>query len=188
MLHIKHRASQYYNPNPTLRKKIPAQNTLLLTTPTGIGLAIAHHLLSSTTQHKLLLISRTAPVLSALQQQYGTSRVAVLAGDMSDASLPAKAVDLCLQKFSRIDSLIINHGSLDPVKKVSESSAEEWSKAFDINVFSAVGLVCPLPPVHLFYSEVQQILSYKWSVDMLKGTHASTSHTANTSIPQPPQS
>jgi NAD(P)-dependent dehydrogenase (short-subunit alcohol dehydrogenase family) len=60
---------------------------------------------------------------------------------MADPSLPKKAVDLALQKFSRIDSLIINHGSLDPVKKVSESSAEEWSKAFDINVFSAVGLV-----------------------------------------------
>ena len=60
---------------------------------------------------------------------------------MADPSLPQKAVDQANQKFGRIDSLIINHGTLDPVKKVSESSAEEWRKAFDINVFSAVGLV-----------------------------------------------
>jgi NAD(P)-dependent dehydrogenase (short-subunit alcohol dehydrogenase family) len=52
-----------------------------------------------------------------------------------------KAVHQAIQSFGRIDSLVINHGSLDPVKKVSESSAEEWRKAFDINVFSAVGLI-----------------------------------------------
>jgi NAD(P)-dependent dehydrogenase (short-subunit alcohol dehydrogenase family) len=60
---------------------------------------------------------------------------------MADPSLPQKAISLTLEKFGRIDSLIINHGTLDPVKKVSESSAEEWRKAFDINVFSAVGMI-----------------------------------------------
>lgn len=60
---------------------------------------------------------------------------------MSDVSLPEKAVALANEKWGRLDSLIINHGTLDPVKKVAESSAEEWRKGFDINVFSAVGLV-----------------------------------------------
>jgi len=61
---------------------------------------------------------------------------------MSDPSLAAKAVEVAKSQWGRLDSLIINHGSLDPVKKVGESSAEEWRKAFDVNVFSAVGLVC----------------------------------------------
>ncbi|KAF1837278.1 NAD(P)-binding protein [Decorospora gaudefroyi] len=105
----------------------------------GIGQAIAHYLLSRS--HKLVLISRTHSALDQLQQQYGTDKVAVLAGDMADPSLPKQAVDLANTRWGRLDSLIINHGTLDPVKKVAESSAGEWSKAFDINVFSAVGLV-----------------------------------------------
>ncbi|KAI4696987.1 uncharacterized protein J4E84_000111 [Alternaria hordeiaustralica] len=105
----------------------------------GIGQAIAHHLLSR--NHKVVLVSRTESALSALQSQYGNERVAVLAGDMADASLPQKAVDLANERWGRIDSLIVNHGTLDPVKKVGDSSAEEWRRGFDVNVFSAVGMV-----------------------------------------------
>lgn len=68
---------------------------------------------------------------------------------MADASLPQKAVDLANERWGRIDSLVVNHGTLDPVKKVADSSAEEWRKGFDVNVFSAVGMVswvfCLLP-------------------------------------------
>jgi NADP-dependent 3-hydroxy acid dehydrogenase YdfG len=60
---------------------------------------------------------------------------------MSDSSLPEKAVALANERWGRLDSLIINHGTLDPVKKVADSSAEEWRKGFDVNVFSAVGMV-----------------------------------------------
>ncbi|KAG9191613.1 hypothetical protein G6011_10347 [Alternaria panax] len=105
----------------------------------GIGQAIAHHLLSR--NHKLVLVSRTQSALDALHSQYGSENVAVLAGDMSDASLPEKAVALANEKWGRLDSLIINHGTLDPVKKVAESTVEEWRTGFDVNVFSAVGLV-----------------------------------------------
>ncbi|CAN9293647.1 unnamed protein product [Alternaria alternata] len=80
------------------------------------GQAIAHHLLSR--NHKLVLVSRTQSALEALQSEYGSEKVAVLAGDMSDASLPEKAVALANEKWGRLDSLIINHGSLDPVKKI----------------------------------------------------------------------
>ena len=86
-----------------------------------------------------MLVSRTQSALEALQSEYGSEKVAVLAGDMSDASLPEKAVALANEKWGRLDSLIINHGSLDPVKKVADTSAEEWRKGFDVNVFSAVG-------------------------------------------------
>jgi len=103
-------------------------------------LAIAHYLL--TRSHKLILISRTRAALDKLHAQYGAEQVSILAGDMSDPSLAAKAVEVAKSQWGRLDSLIINHGSLDPVKKVGESSAEEWRKAFDVNVFSAVGLVC----------------------------------------------
>lgn len=65
----------------------------------------------------------------------------MLAGDVSDFSLAKRAVQLANERWGRVDALVVNHGTLDPVKKVGDSSAEEWRAAFDVNVFSAVGLV-----------------------------------------------
>ncbi|KAI8936863.1 hypothetical protein NX059_006099 [Plenodomus lindquistii] len=107
----------------------------------GIGLAAAHHLLSTSQTTKLVLISRTRGPLEALQSQYGPSRIEVLAGDASDSSLAPKAIELATSRWGRLDALICNHGNLDPVKKVAESSTEEWKKAFDVNVFSVVGMI-----------------------------------------------
>jgi NAD(P)-dependent dehydrogenase (short-subunit alcohol dehydrogenase family) len=76
-----------------------------------------------------------------LHYQYGSDRVEVIAGDLSDFSLAAKAVEIANDRWGRLDSLIVNHGSLDPVKKVADTTPEEWRTGFDVNVFSAVGLV-----------------------------------------------
>jgi NAD(P)-dependent dehydrogenase (short-subunit alcohol dehydrogenase family) len=65
----------------------------------------------------------------------------VLAGDMSDFSLSKKAVDLALSRWGRLDAVVCNHGGLEPVKKVADSSPEEWRDAFGGNVFGVVGLV-----------------------------------------------
>jgi NAD(P)-dependent dehydrogenase (short-subunit alcohol dehydrogenase family) len=76
-----------------------------------------------------------------LHYQYGSDKVEVLAGDVSDFSLAKKAVELAIGRWGRLDALVVNHGGLDPVKKVADSTPEEWRSAFDVNVFSAVGLV-----------------------------------------------
>jgi NAD(P)-dependent dehydrogenase (short-subunit alcohol dehydrogenase family) len=68
--------------------------------------------------------------------------VEYLAGDLADFSLGKKAVDLAVSKFGHLDGLIVNHGVLNPVKRISETDAKEWSEAFDINVFSAIAIVC----------------------------------------------
>ncbi|KAF2678380.1 short chain dehydrogenase-like protein [Lentithecium fluviatile CBS 122367] len=105
----------------------------------GIGQAIAHHLLSQ--HHKLVLISRTHSALDQLHYQYGSDRVEVLAGDLADFSLAAKAVERANDRWGRLDALVVNHGTLDPVKKVADSTVEEWRTGFGVNVFSAVALV-----------------------------------------------
>lgn len=80
--------------------------------------------------------------MDQLHYQYGSERVEVLAGDLgADFSLAKKAVELAVGRWGRLDALIVNHGGLDPVKRVADSSPEEWRRAFDGNVFSAVGLV-----------------------------------------------
>jgi NADP-dependent 3-hydroxy acid dehydrogenase YdfG len=66
-------------------------------------------------------------------------------GDLADFSLGQRAVDLAVSKWSQIDGLIINHGVLDPVKRIADSDAKEWSKAFDVNVFSAIAMVLYVP-------------------------------------------
>lgn len=65
----------------------------------------------------------------------------VLAGDLSDLSLGAKAVELAASRWGRLDALIVNHGTLEPVKKVADTEPQEWRETFDVNVFSAVSLV-----------------------------------------------
>ena len=94
-----------------------------------------------------MLLSRSAGPLNQLRDQYGADKVEVLAGDLSDFSIAGKAVELANSRFGRLDALIVNHGALDPVKKVAEATAEEWRRAFDINVFSALSLVST-PLIH----------------------------------------
>lgn len=103
----------------------------------GIGLATAQHLLKNS--HNLVLVARSEEPLRDLKTQY-PNQVAFLAGDLSDFTLSKKAVDLAISTWKRLDGVIVNHGVLDPVKKLADSTAEEWRSAFDKTFFSAVAL------------------------------------------------
>ncbi|KAJ8108620.1 hypothetical protein OPT61_g8048 [Boeremia exigua] len=107
----------------------------------GIGLTIAHYLLSQPANHKLVLTARTSSALHELQTKYGSSRVEIVTGDAADPRIASDLVRVATSRFGRLDGLIINHGSLDPVKKIADSTPDEWRAAYDINVFSAVGMV-----------------------------------------------
>ncbi|KAF2748027.1 NAD(P)-binding protein, partial [Sporormia fimetaria CBS 119925] len=109
----------------------------------GIGEAIAHYLLSRS--HKLVLVSRTQSALEKLKSRYPDG-VEVLAGDLSDFSLGAKAVERAISRWNQLDGVIVNHGTLDPVKRIADVTAEEWRKGFDINAFSAIALISPALP------------------------------------------
>ena len=50
-------------------------------------------------------------------------------------------MDLAVKTWDRIDGLIVNHGILNPIKRIANTQADEWREAFDVNVFSAVALV-----------------------------------------------
>lgn len=46
-----------------------------------------------------------------------------------------------MKAFSKLDGLILNHGILEPLKRVSDSTPEEWRAAYDINFFSLLAFV-----------------------------------------------
>jgi len=86
-------------------------------------------------------VARSRQPLEELSKQY-PGQVAVLAGDLADFSLGERAHELATRTWKRLDGVIVNHGILAPVKKVAQSDAEEWRSLFDVNVFSAVAMVC----------------------------------------------
>ena len=103
----------------------------------GLGLAIAHYLLQQS--HKIVAVARSEQPLRDLEKQY-TGQVAVVVGDLADFSLGQKAVDLATNYWQRLDGVVVNHGVLDPVKKLADSTAEEWRASYDINLFAAVSI------------------------------------------------
>jgi len=117
---------------------MPNEKVIILTGASrGIGLAIAHYLLQKS--HKLVVVARGEQPLRELEKQYN-GQVAVLAGDLTDLSLGSKAVELAQTYWQRLDGLIVNHAVLEPVKRIADSSAEEWRAAYDVNFFSAIAM------------------------------------------------
>lgn len=103
----------------------------------GVGWAIAHYLLQKS--HRLVVIARSEQRLRELEKQY-SGQVAVLSGDLADFSLGAKAVELAISRWQTLDGLIVNHGVLDPVKRLADSTAEEWRAAYDVTFFPAIAM------------------------------------------------
>lgn len=105
----------------------------------GIGLAVVQHLL--THGHRVVIVARTKAALERLASQ-APEQVVPLARDLSDLTVGREIVEAAVSRWNGVDGVVVNHGVLDPVRRVGDASAEEWRRAFDINVFSGIGLVC----------------------------------------------
>ncbi|EFQ32777.1 short chain dehydrogenase [Colletotrichum graminicola M1.001] len=92
----------------------------------GIGLAITKHLLKDS--HKVVLAARSKDQLEALKTAHPGQAIPRIA-------------EAAVKAFGKIDGIVINHGVLEPVTRLADSSVEEWKKAYDINVFSGLALV-----------------------------------------------
>ena len=103
-------------------------------------MAIAEFLLKAPEKSNLVVLSRSRKPLEKLKSQ-SPNQVEILAGDLSDFSLGQKAVDLALSSFGRLDSLIVNHGTLGEVARIADCDPMEVRKTFDINFFSTIACV-----------------------------------------------
>ncbi|CAE6467528.1 unnamed protein product [Rhizoctonia solani] len=108
----------------------------------GIGLAVVGALLKSY-KARVITLSRTrTPEISALASEHQGS-LEILEGDVTQEQSARSAVDLAQSKFGRLDGLILNAGTLDPLGRIDspESNVEGWKSMFDINFFSLLYLI-----------------------------------------------
>ncbi|KAH6718466.1 hypothetical protein BKA61DRAFT_599661 [Leptodontidium sp. MPI-SDFR-AT-0119] len=119
------------------------KNILLTGASRGIGLAVARFLLKES--HKVFLVARTAAPMEELKKEF-PGQVEFLAADLRDFEVGPKAISLALSSFKTLDALILNHGTLSPVKRIADSTPAEWRKAFDVNFFSLIGFIQPALP------------------------------------------
>lgn len=104
----------------------------------GIGLAASKYLISQ--GHKVVAVARSKGPLEKLAAD-SPDQVLPLAVDLCSLTAGKEIVKSTLEKWQRIDGVIINHGTLEPIKRIADSTAEEWRASFEINAFSGIALV-----------------------------------------------
>ncbi len=97
---------------------------LVTAASSGLGLATAHELVGEGA--KVVLVARRTEVLEQLADELGA---AVLAGDLADADLPQRAVDLAVGHYGRIDGAFVSVGG-PPKGTVLDTTDEQWADAF----------------------------------------------------------
>jgi len=110
----------------------------------GLGAAIVSYLLEKSSA-KLVLVSRNAEALQVVKSA-NPNRVDYLATDVAATSAPANILKRVKSSFGRLDSVIVNHGVLEPVAKLVDTDIDAWREGFDINFFAVVALVKEVIP------------------------------------------
>lgn len=123
----------------------------------GLGLAITDFLLSS--QANVIAIARDCSTLDNLVAQFPGS-LKYVAGDVCDPDTMQVALQIALEQYGRLDSVVFNAGVLDPVTKISDGDVNAWKQLFDVNFFSIVaGLQIVLPALRESQGRVVMISS-----------------------------
>jgi NAD(P)-dependent dehydrogenase (short-subunit alcohol dehydrogenase family) len=61
--------------------------------------------------------------------------------DFADFTSAQLVLDSAMSAFGSLDGLIVNHGILGEVQRVTNSTVDGWRQTFDVNFFSVVGIV-----------------------------------------------
>lgn len=87
---------------------------------------------------KVVVLSRkTSEELSALP----STSFHFIQGDITQDNIAKSVITETLNKFGRLDSIVLNAGTLDPVARLENSTSSSWKECFDVNVFSNISLV-----------------------------------------------
>ncbi|KAH7920162.1 short-chain dehydrogenase [Leucogyrophana mollusca] len=103
----------------------------------GIGLAVTRSLLE---EHNAIVValSRTrTPELDALFAA-NSHTLLVVECDVTDEEALTQAISLAEKEYHRIDGLILNAATLDPLGRIdnADNGLDGWKRHFDVNFFS----------------------------------------------------
>ncbi|KAK6463248.1 glucose/ribitol dehydrogenase [Scheffersomyces coipomensis] len=115
--------------------------TILTGASRGIGKAIAEILLSTNDNTKLIAVARSGDNLKDIEQKFGSDRVGIVVGDVTDPETTKAAVKLAISKFGQINSVIANAGVLDPVGPIEKTDLSKWKTLYDVNFFAVVDII-----------------------------------------------
>jgi NAD(P)-dependent dehydrogenase (short-subunit alcohol dehydrogenase family) len=98
----------------------------------GIGAAVAQRFKADGFAG-VVLVDRNAEGLSSTAQRLGVGFAKTLAADLRDEATAAKAIDLAVTSFGRIDALVNVAASTERCG-IDDTTPEAFSRIFDINV------------------------------------------------------
>jgi 3-oxoacyl-[acyl-carrier protein] reductase len=94
----------------------------------GIGRATVEALLAD--GGRVVVVDREGPHLAEMQQRSG---VAIVAGDVTEAEVNRRAVDLAIAEFGGLDAVVLNAG-MSCVGDLLRLPIEEFDRTMDVNV------------------------------------------------------
>ncbi len=100
----------------------------------GIGAAAAHELASCGTTVVLVARSGTDITRIAGDIQDIGGRAEAVTCDVADYAAMAAAVDLCKEKFGRLDILVNNAALLEPIARLADCDPDDWARVVEVNI------------------------------------------------------
>jgi NAD(P)-dependent dehydrogenase (short-subunit alcohol dehydrogenase family) len=125
------------------------QPTIIVTGASqGLGAAIAS--VAADQGAQVILTARSEEKLATQAQRItergGNARAVV--GDISRLDDCRRIIDAALSTFGRIDALVNNAGTIEPLAPVAETRAEEWARHIAVNLLGPM-MMCRLAIPHL---------------------------------------
>lgn len=97
----------------------------------GIGAAAAR--VFAAAGAKVVLLARSEREIDALAAEIGPAALA-LRCDVADWASVQQAVTTVVQRFGRLDVLVNNAGTIDPIARLADVDPAAWGRAVDVNL------------------------------------------------------
>jgi NAD(P)-dependent dehydrogenase (short-subunit alcohol dehydrogenase family) len=110
----------------------------------GIGAASAS--VFAAAGWRVALLARSASEISTLADQVGDNAIALPCDVANYASLQA-AVQTVVTRWGRLDTLINNAGTIDPISRIESADPLDWGQSIDVNlkgVFNGLRAAIPV--------------------------------------------
>ncbi|KAG5518576.1 hypothetical protein PMAC_002972 [Pneumocystis sp. 'macacae'] len=101
----------------------------------GIGRAVVEELLECYCDTFVIAVARVKESVLDLEQKF-KSRIVIVEGDLKDPKTSILAVDTAIERFGRLDSLVLNAGIVEPIGNIADVDVDTWKALFDVNYFS----------------------------------------------------